>query len=91
MAMAWHGMGAAEAELQPATKRGKAGNNRHWRGTMPIDEETKATGMWNATRLIDERTSNFYVGIDFPTRQRTAAFEAFDDDLADEPKRYAIC
>jgi hypothetical protein len=42
---------------------------------------------WKATRLIDERTGNSYIGIDFPRRQPGRGFEVFDDDLAEQPKK----
>ncbi len=42
---------------------------------------------WKATRLIDERTGNSCIGIDFPRRQPGRGFEVFDDDLAEQPKK----
>jgi Domain of unknown function (DUF927) len=42
---------------------------------------------WKATRLIDERSGNSCIGIDFPRRQRKPGFEVFDDDLAEQPQR----
>jgi hypothetical protein len=42
---------------------------------------------WKATRLIDERSGNSCIGIDFPRRQREPGFEVFDDDLAEQPQR----
>jgi hypothetical protein len=42
---------------------------------------------WEAMRLIDERTGNSCIGIDFPRRQGGFGFEVFDDDLAEQPKR----
>jgi len=42
---------------------------------------------WKATRLIDERTGNSYIGIDFPRRQPGRGFEVFDDDLAEQPTK----
>ena len=42
---------------------------------------------WRATRLIDERTGNSCIGIDFPRRQPGRGFEVFDDDLAEQPKK----
>jgi hypothetical protein len=44
-------------------------------------------GKWKAAHLIDERTGNSFVGIDFPRRQRDPGFEIFDDDLIEQPKR----
>ena len=42
---------------------------------------------WKATRLIDERTGNSCIGIDFPRRQHGRGFEVFDDDLGEQPGR----
>ncbi len=42
---------------------------------------------WTATRLVDERTGNSCIGIDFPRRQGGMGFEVFDDDLAEQPQR----
>ncbi len=42
---------------------------------------------WTATRLVDERTGNSCIGIDFPRRQSGMGFEVFDDDLAEQPQR----
>jgi len=42
---------------------------------------------WKATRLIDERSGNSCIGIDFPRRQPGKGFEVFDDDLAEQPKK----
>jgi hypothetical protein len=42
---------------------------------------------WKATRLIDERTGNSCIGIDFPRRQPGRGFEVFDDDLAEQPTK----
>jgi hypothetical protein len=50
-------------------------------------DDSREPGEWKAARLIDERTGNSYVGIDFPKRQRGPGFEIFDDDLIDQPKR----
>jgi hypothetical protein len=44
-------------------------------------------GEWKAVRLIDERTGNSHVGIDFPRRQHGPSFESFDDDWIEQPKR----
>ena len=51
------------------------------------NNSSREPGEWKAARLIDERTGNSYVGIDFPRRQRGPGFESFDDDLIDQPKR----
>ena len=51
------------------------------------NNSSRELGEWKAARLIDERTGNSYVGIDFPRRQRGPGFESFDDDLIDQPKR----
>jgi Domain of unknown function (DUF927) len=45
---------------------------------------------WKATRLVDERTGNSLIGIDFPRRQRGPGFEVLDDDLAEQPKRVRV-
>jgi hypothetical protein len=51
------------------------------------NNSSREPGEWKAARLIDERTGNSYVGIDFPRRQRGPGFEIFDDDWIDQPKR----
>ena len=58
---------------------------------MPINEETKATGMWNATRLIDERTSNSYVGIDFDSGSVRRLSRLSMMTWQTSRKRFAIC
>src|SRR4051812_47463461 len=45
---------------------------------------------WKACRLVDERTGNSLIGVDFPRRQRGAGFETFDADLAEQPERIRI-
>ena len=50
-------------------------------------DNSRELGEWKAARLIDERTGNSYVGIDFPRRLRDPGFEIFDDDLIDQPQR----
>ena len=50
-------------------------------------DNTDGADMWKASRLVDERTGNSYVGIDFPTRQKTSGFLVADDDLIEQPKR----
>ena len=49
-----------------------------------MDDKSEA---WKARRLVDERTGNSCIGIDFPRRQRDPGFEVFDDDLAEQPQR----
>jgi Domain of unknown function (DUF927) len=61
-------------------------NNRRIKAEDSVINSYEA-GEWKAVRLIDERTGNSYVGIDFPRRQRDPGFEIFDDDLIDQPKR----
>jgi Domain of unknown function (DUF927) len=60
----------------------------------PIPEESardtagqRYLQQWRATRLIDERTGNSCIGIDFPRRQPGRGFEVFDDDLVEQPKK----
>jgi hypothetical protein len=66
----------------------------HTSEDTPISEESArdAAGQrylqqWRATRLIDERTGNSCIGIDFPRRQPGRGFEVFDDDLVEQPKK----
>lgn len=42
---------------------------------------------WKACRLIDERTGNSLIGINFPSRIGGGRFEIFDDDLTEQPGR----
>jgi len=42
---------------------------------------------WKACRLVDERTGNSKIGIDFPSRLHGRQFEVFDDDLTEQPSR----
>ncbi len=49
---------------------------------------SKSAGLpdgWKVTPLIDERTGDTCLGIDFPHRLGRAGFEIIDDDLAEEP------
>lgn len=52
---------------------------------MPMNNDDP--GQWKATRLVDERTGNSCIGIDFPRRQAQPGFEIFDDDLVEQPGR----
>jgi hypothetical protein len=42
---------------------------------------------WKITRLVDGRTGDSRLGIDFPTRLHGRGFEIFDDDLAEQPEK----
>jgi uncharacterized protein DUF927 len=63
--------------------------NKEFRGKDGVirSDESREPGEWKAARLIDERTGNSYVGIDFPRRQHGSGFESFDDDWIEQPKR----
>jgi hypothetical protein len=58
---------------------------------MEIDQprrDRKAQGPeWKACRLIDERTGDSKIGIDFPSRLHGSRWEVFDDDLTEQPNR----
>jgi hypothetical protein len=61
-------------------------NNRRIKAEDSVIHSYEA-GEWKAVRLIDERTGNSYVGIDFPRRQHGPGFESFDDDWIEQPRR----
>src|SRR6516225_3637542 len=67
---------------QSNRRRGKA---RH-RDVQP-NSHRPITSTWEVTRLVDERSGDSCLGIDFPTRLHGRGFEVIDDDLAEQPGR----
>lgn len=47
--------------------------------------DTRTPNGWKVTRLVDERSGDSCLGLDFPTRLHAAGFEVIDDDLAEQP------
>jgi hypothetical protein len=62
-------------------------NGKIYRSGSEAPKADAVSEGWKATRLIDERTGNSCIGIDFPRRQGGFGFEVVDDDLAEQPKR----
>ena len=63
----------------------RLGKARH-RDVQPDSHRSNA-GAWKVTRLVDERSGDSCLGIDFPTRLQRRGFEVIDDDLAEQPGR----
>src|SRR5882672_9224964 len=54
-------------------------------GSQTPQELATAAPGWVVTRLVDERSGDCCVGIDFPTRLNGVSFEVIDEDLAEQP------
>ncbi len=71
-----------------AERRNRKGNKASSKQT---DQQSGIrTTNWKVTRLVDERTGDLFIGVDFPTRLGGAGFEVVDEDLAEEPGKVRL-
>ena len=67
----------------------RVGKKSNENTSIPIPEnmDPRRREAMESESLVDERTGNSYIGIDFPRRQPGRGFEVFDDDLAEQPTK----
>jgi hypothetical protein len=59
-------------------------------GGRPDTQNPGAAEEWNVTRLVDERTEDSFIGVDFPKRLGGAGFEVVDEDLTEAPAKVRL-
>jgi hypothetical protein len=74
----------ADREHTDRNRRRNRSRRRHRESPAHVRPES---AKWKVTRLIDERTGNSCLGVDFPTRLNGRAFEVMDDDLVEQPAK----
>jgi hypothetical protein len=77
----WGGSGTRQMRSSVNRRHGRASLG----GGIKEDHARPSATDWNVSRLVDERTGDTCLGVDFPRRLHGRGFEVIDDDLAEQP------